>query len=158
MPIKFNGNLDDIFGKIYKEFQEQITPSLLEELEAVCIDVVNEARKLPSPPVGMRGKPHEPNYIDDSGNLRSSIGYVIYNNGQKVSQNFEGASEGMNKGIEVADNAAQSWGVGIVAVIVAGMGYSLYVESKGYDVITGPTSKLNRLLQARLQNMKKDYK
>jgi hypothetical protein len=154
MVIKFKGNLDDIFGNIYKKIEEQITPSIIEALEAVCIDVVNEARSLPSPPATMRGTPHQPNYIDDTENLRSSIGYVIYNNGQRISQNFEGKSDGVNKGIQVADTAAQSWGTGIVAVIVAGEDYAGYVESKGYDVLSGPASNIRPLLEDKLSRLK----
>jgi hypothetical protein len=154
MSIKFKGNLDDIFGNIYKKFQEQIIPALLEQIESVCIDVVNEAKQLNT-------------YTDRTGNLRSSIGYVIYNNGQKISESFtanagkeggDGGTTGVKSGTQIANEAAKSWGTGIVAVIVAGMDYALYVESKGYDVITGPASKLNQLLQERLQDIKDIYK
>jgi hypothetical protein len=158
MAIKFNGNLDSIFGDIYKKFEEQIIPSVIEQLEAVCLEVVAEARMLPSPPVEKRGEPHTPNYIDDTGNLRASIGYVVYNNGQKVSQNFEGATEGMNNGIKTATKAAEQYPQGIVAVIVAGENYALCVESLGYNVITGPTSKFSKLFQERLKDINDIYK
>jgi hypothetical protein len=155
MAIKFNGNLDDIFGNIYKKFQKQIIPAVIEQLEAVCIDTVAEARRLDT-------------YTDRTGNLRSSIGFVIYHDGQKVKESFinkagpeakEGdGQKGADKGASIANAAAQSWPTGIVAVIVAGMDYALFVESKGYDVITGTTKQLGQLLQERLQDIKDVYK
>jgi hypothetical protein len=158
MPIKSNIDLDAVFGNIYRAFDEQIIPAVIEQLELVCLEVVKEARMLPSPPVEMRGEKHQPNYIDDSGNLRASIGYVLYHNGQTVSQNFEGSSEGTNKGLKVANEVAGSWPTGIVAVIVSGEDYSLYVESRGYDVITGPCMKINGMLRDRLQDIMSVYK
>ena len=41
-------------------------------------------------------------------------------------------------------------GIGFVAVVVAGADYALYVESKGYDVISGPCNELNGLLKQYL--------
>jgi hypothetical protein len=154
MAIKFNGDLDKIFGDIYKKFQEQIIPSVIEQLEAVCLEIAAEAKQLNT-------------YTDRTGNLRSSIGYVIYEDGQIVSESFtphagteggDGGATGVKTGKQIADTAAQSFPTGIVAVIVAGMDYALYVESKGYDVISGPTSKLRQLLETRLQDIKEVYK
>jgi hypothetical protein len=149
MAIKFNGDLDKIFGNIYKKFEEQITPSLIEAVESVCMDVVKEAKQLNT-------------YTDRTGNLRSSIGYVIYSNGEKKKEQFtvvKGGDEGLKTGVEMANAAAQSWATaGIVAVIIAGMDYALAVESKGYDVITGPSKNLNALLQGKLQELKDIYK
>jgi hypothetical protein len=154
MAIKANFNLDEVFGKVYKQFHGQIIPSVIEAIESVCIDVVNEARALPSPPAANRGEPHQPNYIDDTGNLRSSIGYVIFNEGEIVKQNFTGNPEGVQMGLNQATKAAKQYPLGIVAVIVAGMDYALAVESKGYDVITGPASNIKPWLEQRLAKLK----
>ena len=43
----------------------------------------------------------------------------------------------------MAAQAAAQYPNDIVAVIVAAADYALYVESKGYDVISGPCSELN---------------
>jgi hypothetical protein len=156
MAIKFNGNLDMIFGDIYKKFQEKIIPDVIEQLQAVCTEIVAEARQLDT-------------YQDQTGNLRSSIGYIIYHDGKKVGESFiafpgqneesDGGKTGISTGEKIAHEAIQKWaGTGIIAVIVAGMDYALLVESKGYDVITGPTSKLKQMLEARLQDIKDVYK
>jgi hypothetical protein len=154
MAIKANFNLDEVFGKVYKQFQEQIIPSVIEAVDAVCTDVVNEARALPSPDAKIRRKPHQPNYIDDSRDLRNSIGYVIALDGIILKQNFEGNTEGTQKGLNVATKAAEKWPTGIVAVIVAGMDYAAVVESKGYDVLSGPASKIRPLLEKQLTRLK----
>lgn len=81
--------------------------------------------------------PESPSFQDQTGNLRSSIGYVIFKNGQPVRENFEGdASEGKTKGYEYAAAQSQSF-EGFMLIVVAGMDYAVYVEGYGYDVITG---------------------
>ena len=66
-------------------------------------------------------------YKDRTHLLRSSIGFVM------------------------AEEAAAQYPNDIVAVIVAAADYALYVESKGYDVISGPCSELNAILSKYIQ-------
>jgi hypothetical protein len=76
-------------------------------------------------------------YKDQTGNLRSSIGYVIYYNGQHLESDFPGAqSEGVTKARELADEVAADFPHGFVLICVAGMDYASAVEARGYDVIT----------------------
>lgn len=51
----------------------------------------------------------------------------------------------------MAEEAAHNTRTSIVAVIVAAADYALYVESKGYDVISGPCSELNAILSKYIQ-------
>ncbi len=86
-------------------------------------------------------------YTDRTGNLRSSIGYVIAINGkiqdEKVSGNKPtGRAEAMNFANEIVSN----YNKGLVLVGFAGMEYAAYVESKGYDVISNSTPAANTLL------------
>jgi hypothetical protein len=78
-------------------------------------------------------------YQDDTGNLRSSIGYAIVKNGRTVSFKVQGrASIGkIEAGDFVAQKVAESPQKGIYLLVFAGMEYALYVEAKGYDVLTG---------------------
>ena len=93
-------------------------------------------------------------YKDDTGNLRSSIGYVILYNGKIIQKNFEqvykGSSQmarknskkgtnGVKKGQQLAIEVAEEFIFlkGYVLIGVAGMEYAAKVESKGKDVITG---------------------
>ena len=94
-------------------------------------------------------------YKDHTGNLRSSIGYVVYFNGEQVQHNFEGKSgEGAATGAELANSIAADHPKGFVLVCVAGMEYALYVEAKGFDVITNSSIKAlddTKQMVARLQ-------
>ena len=54
----------------------------------------------------------------------------------------------------MAEETAAMFPSGIVAVVVAGEDYALFVEARGYDVITGPSRSLNDKLQANLNIIK----
>ena len=82
-------------------------------------------------------------YKDQTGNLRSSIGYAIFYNGEQIADAFPGTDknglthdEGKTKAIALAQNIADRFPNGFVLVCVAGMHYAAAVESKGFDVIT----------------------
>ena len=89
--------------------------------------------------------PDSPSFTDRTGNLRSSIGYKIFQNGISVSENFEKSGKGSDpeKGVQkakdFADEVARNtdFNTGFLLVCVAGMEYAVYVEGYGYDVITG---------------------
>ncbi len=79
------------------------------------------------------------NFKDDTANLRSSIGYVVLENGKQVSANFEqrkGGPDGVNEAEKVMSELKKKYPSGYVLLGVAGMDYAAAVESKGYDVIT----------------------
>lgn len=73
-------------------------------------------------------------YLDQTGNLRSSIGYAIIKNGQViVSSSFESVrqgSVGQNQGRKLIQSLIPEFGRNIVLVVVAGMNYAAYVETK----------------------------
>lgn len=98
-------------------------------------------------------------YEDDTGNLRSSIGYIILYNGEVVNQNFkkqQGAEDGdtgVLKGYEVANEVAGNHPFGWVLIGVAGMEYAAAVEAKNYDVITGAYMKTEAILKRVLDGI-----
>lgn len=128
MGIKVNGlndimgNLDNILGAVVSAVQDAV--------EKACWDTVAEARATGS-------------YQDQTGNLRASIGYMIKNKGKIVSENFKdgygrtGGTDGMNKAHALADRVSSIYGDQLVAVLVAGEDYAVYVESMGFEVISG---------------------
>ena len=130
-----------------KELQavKQAVPAMvIQAIEVACIQVIQKARTLDT-------------YKDQTHKLRSSLGYVIFNNGQQVTSNFqstggEKGTEGMTEGQQKAIAEAQAH-EGIVAVLVAGADYASYVEAKGYDVLTGSALELEQLFRAELQNL-----
>lgn len=73
-------------------------------------------------------------------NLRSSIGFLLLDNGREVAIEFEtvgNGDEGVKKGMDYARELAGGYADGIVLICVAGEEYAAAVESKGFDVITG---------------------
>ncbi|MCA4782347.1 hypothetical protein IF125_08720 [Empedobacter stercoris] len=79
-------------------------------------------------------------FMDQTGNLRSSIGYVLFVNGQVYKEAYtlhKKGNEGIKEGPETAKRIASTLRNNkIVLVLTAGMNYALYVESKGYNVLT----------------------
>lgn len=93
-------------------------------------------------------------YVDQTSNLRNSIGFVILHNGKIIERNFENtsrprrlsksaksktpksAANGLQTGKSYAEELAKAYPKGYVLIVVAGMNYAAAVESKGYDVLT----------------------
>lgn len=73
-------------------------------------------------------------YLDDTLNLRSSIGYFVLNDGKIVKDEFSGTGEGIAAGKEALNLVKIKRGYQLIGV--AGMDYASYVESKGYNVIS----------------------
>lgn len=100
--------------------------SIIKTLNFVGITCINEART-------------NGDYIDQTGNLRSSIGYAIIQNGVVVNQSrFEQVKdgrEGKKEGAELLSDLIGRNTQGIVLIVVAGMNYAAYVETKR-NVIT----------------------
>jgi len=83
-------------------------------------------------------------YTDRTGNLRSSIGYILVNNGQVLNKNIQGlTTEGKAAAEEQVKVLSKTY-KGLVLLGFAGMQYAAAVEAKGYDVITSsaPTKKI----------------
>lgn len=76
-------------------------------------------------------------YTDRTGNLRSSIGYIIVKDGKVLENSFPGSIEkGKKTGLGIALDAADKFPTGIVLIVVAGMDYAAAVESYHKDVLT----------------------
>lgn len=101
----------------------------------------------------------EGGFGDITGNLRSSIGYIIIKNGEQLDLNFQPADSGTDKatgiakGITFAEQIAERYPKGLALICVAGMEYAAAVESKGYDVITGSTLDLETKLKGLLRQL-----
>jgi hypothetical protein len=101
-------------------------------------------------------------YTDQTGNLRSSVGYVVFKDGVALREAFYNTlngSQGVNEGKRIAGNAAAKYDKGLLLVVVAGMNYALYVEATGRDVLTSTemlaTQELPKLLEQLKRNINK---
>lgn len=88
------------------------------------------------------------NYTDQTGNLRSSIGYVVADAGSVVEEGGFyplGGADGPDVGRAKALRQAEGTG-GVTLVIVAGMSYAQYVADKGYNVLDSAELLARQLL------------
>lgn len=72
-------------------------------------------------------------YTDRTSNLRSSIGYFVVKDRVIIGSMVSGTPEGMKAAQDAMKNCLRN---GLQLIVVAGMDYASYVESKGFNVIT----------------------
>jgi hypothetical protein len=130
MGIKPRHSDKDISAFTEREYQEAID-KLIEIFEYVGEGFIKEARKMKKAAGG---------FGDRTGNLRSSIGYIIVLNGKVIQETVYQSEKGTDRktGVRVAkqfmDEITESDGLRLYGV--AGMSYAEEVESKGYNVIS----------------------
>lgn len=123
---------------------EAIKKALVYNLCAVGEQVLNAARLTNS-------------YKDQTGNLRSSIGYVVAVDGEIVQMSsfdtVKEGREGSRVGKEYAMQLVRDFPHGIVLIVVAGMNYASYVSAKGYDVLDSSELLADKLVPQMLQQL-----
>lgn len=86
-----------------------------------------------------RDRAQEESWYDQTGNLRSSIGYVIVLNGNIVStsdfKQVKTGSSGAMEGKSLAKKLASNYKTGFALIVVAGMHYAAYVEAMDNKVV-----------------------
>lgn len=98
------------------------------------------------------------NYMDHTGNLRNSVGYMIFYGRRLIASEFVGSDgPGKKEGRKVANRIARDHSDGYIFVGVAGMDYAAAVESKGKDVITGSAKVIEKLLKKSLKSLNKNF-
>lgn len=123
-PLFSDADIDRWFDK----FQERAEERIFKLLSAAGEKFVEVARK-------------SGNYTDRTGNLRSSVGYIIAMDGETVSENFEKSGKGrrctgISKARQLAEDISLAYQGSYVLIDVAGMEYAVHVEAKGKDVAT----------------------
>ena len=111
--------LDDLFRQAAKIVFERIKYNL-NYLGLQCVTKI-------------RDRKGDDSWYDQTGNLRSSIGYAIYSYGLKqIESTFEsvlGGNEGSNKGRKMVAELASMYSDTYALVVVAAMEYAEYVEA-----------------------------
>jgi len=132
--------------KVIAEKKKAIEQAILSRLQRVAERFVSNARTFG-------------NYKDQTGNLRSSIGYVILKDGKQLSSSFEGSQPAGRAKAQEAIKASGAYGArGFVLIVVAGMEYAAAVESKGYDVLTASSILAKDQLEKAMQELKDKVK
>lgn len=150
ITAQFKSDIDGVFNLLLKEIDRQI-------IESLC-RVGEEAVKLAR-------LPHENDWTDRTGNLRSSIGYVVFVDGKQYAMStFESVPPGEVKqpknatynGSNVGYGLAKQVGEqtqGYALVVVAGMNYAVHVESKGRDVLTSAEKQAEKDIAKELADL-----
>ena len=104
------------------QFVEKQNKKVSLAMASAAIDVVNEARR-------------KGNYIDRTGNLRSSVGFRVYDNKKRIQELFQGSN---SEGVEIARSEADRLNLTRQPhlIILAGMNYGKYVEATGRTVLS----------------------
>lgn len=96
-------------------------------------------------------------YRDQTGNLRSSLGYVIAYDGKIVYQStFEVVKDGgsgSKSGIQYAKEIVRQFPENIVLIVVAGMNYAAHVAATGRDVIDSAELLADKLVPQILKQL-----
>lgn len=121
MPIKQITPMSDIEEFIAKHI-ERNENMIIDNLAYVGKECVNNAKT-------------NPGYTDQTGALRSSIGFMVLKNGSVIHQGgFEMVKEGAEKGViegkKFAAELIARNSQGLVLVLVAGMNYAVRVETE----------------------------
>lgn len=159
MPAKLTTPIEEIMRNIEQD-AERWKDALIMNLMVIGEKCVNAARQLPSlSRADERAQwPHKPNYIDDTGNLRSSIGYVLVVDGEIVDESaFDvvgKGQEGSDKGKRYAESLAREHPTGIALIVVAGMHYAEYVAAKGYDVLDSSELLAQQLMNQLMNDLR----
>ena len=149
MEIRPNFNRQDIEAR-FKKFFEVVEKRQIERLQMLGEKCVKHARLIPA----------SSGFTDQTGNLRSSIGYIVFKDGKAIHENYEivkQGSEGMKQGKELAEKTAMKHPKGLLLVVTAGMDYALELEAKGRDVLTSAehlaAQELPKMLKALKENI-----
>lgn len=128
--------------KYLKSRVEELINETIYKLSYIGERVVNTAR-LPG------------EYLNQTGNLRSSIGYIISVDGEIIRQGefnvVKDGKDGTKSGEALAQALAKT-SRGITLIVVAGMHYAVYVSAKGLDVLDSAEIELGKQLQEQFKN------
>lgn len=108
----------------------------------------------------IRDRSCEESWYDQTGNLRSSIGYAVYDHGVKLLQSafrtvLQG-SEGSSEGQKMISQLGKEYASTYALVVVAGMNYADHVEAlENKDVLASTELWAKGVINARLERAKK---
>ena len=146
MPIK-RLSPKDAFEQYLDRRAEEIEQVMINNLIYVGESCITEART--------NGR-----YKDQTGNLRSSIGYIILNDGKIVKESdfstIKNGKKGATQGRQFIQSLISEYSSGLTLVVVAGMEYAAYVEAKNLNVLDSAEQLAERLVPQLLKSLKYD--
>lgn len=148
MPIDAKFSQEDVKRRVDK-FIEVIIKRQIQRMQMLGEMCITHAREVP-PEIG---------FTDQTGNLRSSEGYVVFLDGVAVHENYEQfkqGTEGMMVGKNLANKVGAKYKNGVSLVVTAGMSYAVHLEAKGRDVLASAEVLAKKELPKMLQELKKN--
>ena len=111
--------------------------------------------------VKIRDRGAQESWIDHTGNLRSSVGYSVYDYGVKYMQSsfatVLGGSKGRSEGMRMVNELAQEYSNVFALVVVAAMDYAAYVEAiESKDVLESTRIWAQSVVEQRLNRAKEE--
>lgn len=151
MPITSNLKPADIRAMINERIERK-KQALFVRLFYIAEECLNNARTSHNVNGG---------YKNQTGNLQSSIGYCIIDNGEivkagewKATPGTENGKKGMEKGMEYLRQMAEAQPQnGIIFLMVAGMPYAKYVEAMSLDVLETSEDMAARKIKAMIHKL-----
>lgn len=153
MGIEVSGlaNIADALSKSAQKY----TDAFLYKLNYIGMDCVRY----------VRDRTGEESWFDQTGNLRSSIGYIIVQDGRVLYKSdfesvdgpkrTESLADGSQEGSDYADSLASRYPTGYALIIVAGMEYAAALEElDNKDVLASG----ELMLEEKLDELIKDFK
>lgn len=129
----------------FSAFVGKIQQQQVKRLQMLGEMCVNNARSVPK----------ETGFEDQTGNLRSSIGYAVFVDGVAVHSFYDevkGGAVGAKAGADLSQKIGERTN-GVCLVVTAGMNYALYVEARGRDVIASAEQLAERELPRMLDRL-----
>lgn len=144
MPITPPKNFERDIAAGLATSERMMREAIIHNLETIGMQAVNIART-------------QRRYLDQTGNLTSSIGYIIFDDGRVVKEGdfntVMGGAEGSTTGRAFAHSLASEFPTGIALVVVAGMNYAAYVERRGLGGMTTAEINARNAVQSLLQQL-----
>jgi hypothetical protein len=136
--------------------QDAINAYLQQVADVITQEMDNALMKLGEECVARIRDRGPESWIDQTGNLRSSIGYAVYDHAEEVIASAFPAvlngSDGSRIGADFVRSLAQKYANTYALVVVAGMSYAEYVEAmKNKDVLASTKLWAEQQISSKLQ-------
>lgn len=132
MGIRMTTKLSEVHDMLMREAErvERLTIRALSKLGEQCVTKI-------------RDRAGDKSWYDQTGNLRSSVGYVIAHNKNIIQYStfnqVKQGSEGVKTGKDLAKELAKRYSNNYVLIVVAGMNYAEFVEAMGNKDVLAST-------------------
>jgi len=149
MGIRMTTKLSEVHETLMREAErvERLTIRALSKLGEQCVTKI-------------RDRAGDKSWYDQTGNLRSSVGYVIAHNKNIIQYSafnqVKQGSEGVKTGKDLAEKLAKRYSNNYVLIVVAGMNYAEFVEAMdNKDVLASTELWVKEQVPLMLEKLKR---